>query len=176
MARFPLRGGRSYWTTPVAIQSIDQSNVFEHVFSVNDARGLGASELHVGSAPPIDEADNLIFHEFVDLVCERGLHGLFELQRVMDRGVDMVEFVFDTGMFLVEQELVEEEVLLEGATQCTGWVATRHGGVIEYKGNRICAPHPQYGHLRLTDGKVCNGEDAIRSLNADGSLKNGAFA
>ncbi|KAH8761533.1 hypothetical protein F5883DRAFT_562100 [Diaporthe sp. PMI_573] len=170
-----------YWTRPTAIIDIDLQNIHGHIFSVDatsctsegEMGNLFPSEFREGPPVSARNIDDNFFAEFTDCLMTRGLEKALGLEVIQDQAGKMIEFSFDIGSLLLQEEEVKAEVREERRGQFklqdTGWTITVKDGTVYKTGETRCVTFPT-GHIKVTDSKVECVSDAVKILKNEGVL------
>ncbi|PMD15914.1 hypothetical protein NA56DRAFT_581299, partial [Hyaloscypha hepaticicola] len=119
--------GLGYWTRNTLISDIDLDKSYncEIAADIIDCTGKGRirytilySEFREGLPVNIGKINNNFFTEFTDCLWAKGLENSFGLEVKQDQSRKMIEFSFNTGLLLVREEEVNQE-LKEGTGQFT---------------------------------------------------------
>lgn len=164
-----------YWTEPTPILDIERHKIHGHIFSVDTRTSEGKelvvlipSEFHEGPLVGFDNIDSNFFTEIVGCLWLRGLQNTLGLEAIQGQARKMVEFSFDTGSLLVEENYVRADLMDERRGQFTfqetGWTVTvTDDGLVDTTGETRCVVTGGT-HLKVTNTQVKNVSDAIKIL------------
>jgi len=178
-----IKEPRGFWTRPTRVSEVDFRKIHGHIFSVDatsNARNgsqknglLFPSEFREGPPASFENIDGRFFTEFADCLRMKGLENVFGLEAVQDQPGKMIEFSFDTGSLLLNEEEVNAELRKEGGGQFTlqetGWNVLIDNGMVCKSGETRCATYTT-GHVKVTDSKAHSVSDVVKMLRDDGVL------
>lgn len=170
-----------YWTRPTRISDIDLHKIHGHIFSVDASSCKSESEkrLAVFSPPEFREGppcsvgniNSDFFTEFIDRLLAKGLENTLGLEVVQGQAGKMIEFSFDVGSLLVQEDKVAAEVR-DGrrgyvTLRETGWSVTVKDKLVNKTGETRCVQYST-GHVRATDTRVKSLSDTVNILRDEG--------
>ncbi|OAQ58150.1 hypothetical protein VFPPC_11602 [Pochonia chlamydosporia 170] len=168
-----------FWTRPTPISDIDLQNIHAHIISVDaTSRTSGderinsllfPSEFREGPLVSVGNIDGNFFTEFTDCLWAKGLGNTFGLEAIQDQVGKMIEFSFDIGSLLLNEEEVKAEVRAQLESRETGWAVKVKDGAVDKDGETRCIIYPT-GHVRATKGQVETVLDALKILREEGVL------
>jgi len=169
-----------YWTRPVSVHNTNLQQIHGHIFSINTlncANGykngtLFPSEFREGPSINIGSMDNNFIADFTDYLWKHGWESTFGLE-VMDLG-KMIEFSFDIGSLLLDEDRVTAEMKEENSRQFkfqnTGWrIKVADDGAVDQTGEIRCVIYAA-GHVKITNGQIKNVLDVMEILEKEGVL------
>jgi hypothetical protein len=167
-----------YWTRPKAILDIDLQNIHGHIFSV-DATSctrnplLFPSEFREGPPVSVGNIDGNFFTEFTDYLWTKGLENTLGLEAIQGQTGKMIEFSFDIGSLLLQEDKVAAGVR-DGrrgyvTLRETGWSVTVKDELVDKTGETRCVEYST-GHVKATDTRVKSLSDAVKILRDEGVL------
>lgn len=172
-----------YWTNPTRISDIDLQKIHPHIISVDAAcrttEGekrnslLFPSEFREGPPVSVGNIDLNFFTEFIDCLWAMGLENTLGLEAIQGQVGKMIEFSFDIGSLLLQEDKVAAEVR-DGRRghvilQVTGWSVTVKDGLVDTTGETRCVRYAT-GHIKATDTRVNGLSDAVEILREEGVL------
>ena len=139
---------------------------------MNNVR-LFPSEFREGESTGFGNIDHKFFTELTDCLRTKGLENIFGLEIIQGQAGKMIEFSFDIGSLLLEEEQVKAEVRKQTGglfqLQETGWNVTVKDGMVYKSGETRCLFYTT-GHVKVTDSKANSVLDALRILRDGGML------
>lgn len=167
-----------YWTAPTAISDIDIKNIYGYIFSADCTTdqgerrpGLFPSEFREGPLVCLD-IDDGFFTEFANCALKLGLAETLGLEVVRGQTGKTIEFSFDTGSLLLQEEDVSAKVVEMGeqfTLQETGWAVSVKDGIVLKTGETRCCTLPT-GHIKITNTKIKGVKDTLDMLKGKGIL------
>jgi len=165
----PINKPLGYWFRPTPIVDIDLHKICPHILSVG-ATDLLPSEFREG--PPINIDQNFV-KEFTNFVRREGLERTYGLEIIEGQPKKMIEFSFDSGSILVEEDEVTSKIREAGCGEFmlrdTSWVVTVEGGLVDQTGETRCVIYT-VGHIKVKNEPVKSVSDVVNALRADGFL------
>lgn len=163
-----------YWATPTPIRDLGQHQIHGHVFSVNveddsDEAILLPSEFREGSPEGIGRVSRDFVNAFTHYVQMKGLKRIFGLEAAQGEPKKMIEFSFDIGSILLEENEIQDDCKRSFLLRDTTWAVSVGDEVVDSTGETRCVTFPN-GHVKVTDGKANGAEDIIKILKAEGLL------
>jgi hypothetical protein len=150
--------GLGYWTRPTRFSDIDLHKVYGCEISVDAIGCTGEGGMRNAlpysmfrEGPPVDIRNiyGNFFTEFTNCLWKHGLANTFGLEFYQGQPRKMIEFSFDAGLLLVEEEELRAE-LREGTgqftLQVTAWAITIDNGTVKHKGTKYCLKPPDEEH------------------------------
>jgi len=134
---------------------------------------LVPSEFREGPPVSIGNIDNEFFTEFTNCLWMKGLGNTLGLEAIQGQAGKMIEFSFDIGSLLLNEEEMRAEAREEMREQFkleeTGWTIAVKDGIVYKTGETRCATFTT-GHIRITDSKAKGVSDAVKILRDEGML------
>jgi hypothetical protein len=172
-----------FWTRPISISDVNSQKIHPHIISVDAASCttedekrnalLLPSEFCEGPAVSVGNIDGNFFTEFTDCLWANGLQDALGLETIQGKAGKIIEFSFDIGNLLVQEEEVKAEVTEVTREQSmlreTGWTVTVKDGIV-YKTGEIWCFFYTTGHVKVTDSKAKGVSDAVKILRDEGLL------
>ena len=168
-----------YWVRPTPIVDIDLHKICPHILSVDVIdcavkRGreslLLPSEFREG--PPIN-IDHSFVTEFTNFVREEGLERKYGLEVIEGQPKKMIEFSFDSGSILIEEDEVTSKIKEAGCGEFTlrdtSWAVTVEGGLVDQTGETRCVTYTT-GHIQVKNEPVKSVSDVVNALREGGFL------
>jgi len=172
-----------YWTRPTRISDIDLQKIHPHIISVDAASRttegekrnalLFPSEFREGPPVSVGNIDRNFFTEFTDCLWTMGLENTLGLEVIQGHAGKMIEFSFDIGSLLLQEDKVAAEVR-DGRRghvilRETGWSVTVKDGLVDKTGETRCVQYST-GHIKATDTRVKSLSDVVKILRDEGAL------
>jgi len=172
-----------YWTRPTCISDIDLQKIHPHIISVDAASRttegekrnalLFPSEFREGPPVSVGNIDRNFFTEFTDCLWTMGLENTLGLEVIQGHAGKMIEFSFDIGSLLLQEDKVAAEVR-DGRRghvilRETGWSVTVKDGLVDKTGETRCVQYST-GHIKATDTRVKSLSDVVKILRDEGAL------
>jgi len=166
-----------YWIRPVYIRDVNLQSIHGSIFSVDATSFKNKGDMMYALLPSefregrteIDPIDVNFVMEFTNHIRAKGWENTFGLEAIQDQVGKMVEFTFDIGSLLLEDDRVESEVRKQFNLQETGWAIKVDNGVVDATGETRCVTYIT-GHVKITNSQINDVADAIKSLRHEGLL------
>ncbi|KAH6699910.1 hypothetical protein BKA61DRAFT_621264 [Leptodontidium sp. MPI-SDFR-AT-0119] len=170
-----------YWTRPTRISDIDLQKIHPHIISVDTASCttddekrdalLFPSEFREGPLVSVGYIDGNFFTEFTHCLWTKGLGNTLGLEVIQGQAGKMIEFSFDIGSLLLQEDKVAADVR-DGRREYvtlreTGWSVTVKDGLVDTTGETRCVEYST-GHVKATDTRAKSLSGAVEILRDEG--------
>ena len=168
-----------YWIRPTPILDIDLHKIRPHILSVHEmdstTEGRNTKERLVPSefreGLPID-IDRNFLTEFANYVRKKSLENKFGLEAIEGHSKKMIEFSFDCGSILLEENEVTPKIGEAGrefTLRDTSWTVTIKDDLVDQTGETRCLTYTT-GHVKVTNEPAKSVSDVVNILRVDGFL------
>jgi len=172
-----------YWTRSIYISNINLQQIYGYIFSLDTTSFTNKDNKKNAFLFPFEFCEDLplsignidsnFFTEFTKCFWIKGLENTLGFEAIQGQAGKTIEFSFDIGSLLLQEEEVKANVRGRSAGQFkhqeTGWAIIVKDEMVYKTGETRCFTF-ETGYVKVTDSKIKGWSDALKILRDEGVL------